>query len=59
MKSDHIKLLGIPAWYAAMIYHTQDKFTMPTGVNVEIGANKGEIRMLEPAVAKMTVRKRV
>ncbi|MDJ0674575.1 MAG: LD-carboxypeptidase [Calothrix sp. MO_167.B42] len=48
--NDHIKPLGIPAWYAAMIGHIQDKFTMPIGVNVEIDANQGEIRMLEPAV---------
>ncbi len=35
-----------------MIGHIRDKFTMPIGVYVEIDANKGEIRMLEPAVEK-------
>ncbi|MDJ0617086.1 MAG: LD-carboxypeptidase [Calothrix sp. MO_192.B10] len=47
---DHIKPLGIPAWYASMIGHIRDKFTMPIGVDVEIDAEKGTIRMLEPAV---------
>ncbi len=31
--NDHIQPLGIPAWYAAMIGHIQDKFTMSIGVN--------------------------
>jgi muramoyltetrapeptide carboxypeptidase len=48
---DHIKPLGIPAWYGAMIGHINDKFTVPLGVEVEIDANKGTIRMLEAAVS--------
>ncbi|NEO33583.1 MAG: LD-carboxypeptidase [Symploca sp. SIO3C6] len=48
--SDHIKPLGIPAWYGSMIGHVRDKFTVPVGVKVEIDANKGIIKMLESAV---------
>jgi muramoyltetrapeptide carboxypeptidase len=48
---NHIQPLGIPAWYAAMIGHIPNKFTIPIGVDVEIDANQGTIRMLESAVA--------
>lgn len=47
---DHIKPLGIPAWYGSMIGHIPDKFTLPLGVEVEIDADLGVIRMLESAV---------
>jgi len=47
---DHIKPLGIPAWYGAMIGHITDKFTMPLGIQAEIDAGEGEIRLLESAV---------
>ncbi|MDJ0715323.1 MAG: LD-carboxypeptidase [Prochloraceae cyanobacterium] len=46
----HIKPLGIPAWYGAAIGHIKDKFTVPVGLEVEIDANSGEIKMLEAAV---------
>jgi muramoyltetrapeptide carboxypeptidase len=46
----HIKPLGIPAWYGSMIGHIPDKFTMPIGVEVEIDTNYGGIKMLEAAV---------
>ena len=46
----HIKPLGIPAWYGSMIGHISDKFTIPVGVLVEIDADYGRIRMLESAV---------
>ncbi|MGJ5674129.1 MAG: S66 peptidase family protein [Nostochopsis sp.] len=48
---DHIQPLGIPAWYGAMIGHLKDKFTLPVGVEVEIDANTGTLRMLEAAVS--------
>ncbi|MEQ9550988.1 MAG: LD-carboxypeptidase [Coleofasciculus sp. G3-WIS-01] len=48
--SDHIKPLGIPAWYGSMIGHIQDKFTVPIGGMVEIDAERGTIRLLEPVV---------
>ncbi|QLE42946.1 LD-carboxypeptidase [Nostoc sp. C052] len=47
---DHILPLGIPAWYGSMIGHIKDKFTLPIGVEVEIDAELGTIRMLEAAV---------
>ncbi|MBT3229184.1 MAG: LD-carboxypeptidase [Candidatus Marinimicrobia bacterium] len=47
---DHIKPLGIPAWYGSMIGHISDKFTIPLGVNAEIDADKGSITLLEAAV---------
>lgn len=47
---DHIKPLGIPAWYGSMIGHIADKFTVPLGVNAGIDASKGSIKLLESAV---------
>jgi muramoyltetrapeptide carboxypeptidase len=43
--------LSIPAWSGAMIGHIEDKFTLPVGVQVEIDAEQGTIRMLEGAVS--------
>ncbi len=48
---DHIQPLRIPAWYGSMIGHIKDKFTMPLGVEVEIDATLGTIKMLELAVS--------
>ncbi len=47
---DHIKPLGIPAWYGSMIGHIEDKFTMPLGIEAEIDASAGRITLLESAV---------
>jgi muramoyltetrapeptide carboxypeptidase len=48
--ADHIGPLGVPAWYGSMIGHIADKFTVPLGVEAEIDADAGTIRLLEPAV---------
>jgi muramoyltetrapeptide carboxypeptidase len=48
---DHIKPLGIPAWFGSMIGHIEDKFTIPLGVKAEIDADKGSIKLLEAAVS--------
>jgi len=48
--NDHIKPLGIPAYYGAMLGHISRQFTLPVGVEVEIDAAAGSIRMLESAV---------
>ncbi len=48
--ADHIKPLGIPAWYGSMIGHIPDQWTLPIGIEVEIDADKGSILMLEQAV---------
>jgi muramoyltetrapeptide carboxypeptidase len=48
--NDHLKPLNVPAFSGAMIGHIDRQFTIPEGVEVEIDAGKGTIRMLEPAV---------
>jgi muramoyltetrapeptide carboxypeptidase len=48
--ADHIKPLGIPAWFGSMIGHMDKKFTIPLGVEAEIDAEAGRITLLEPAV---------
>jgi muramoyltetrapeptide carboxypeptidase len=47
---DHLKPLGVPAWQGAMIGHIERQFTLPVGIEVEVNAAAGTIRMLEPAV---------
>lgn len=47
---DRILPLGIPAWYGSAIGHIPNKFTLPIGVEVEIDATAGTIKMLEAAV---------
>ena len=47
---DHIKPLGIPAWFGSMIGHIGDKFTIPLGINAEIDGDKGSIKLLEASV---------
>jgi muramoyltetrapeptide carboxypeptidase len=48
--NDHIKPLGIPAWQGAMIGHQQPQWTLPEGVEVEIDATAGTIRLMESPV---------
>ncbi len=48
---EYIRPLNIPAWYGSMIGHIKDKFTLPIGIEVEIDANTGIIKMLEAAVS--------
>ncbi|MGB6033553.1 MAG: LD-carboxypeptidase, partial [Bacteroidota bacterium] len=48
--ADHIRPLGIPSWYGAMIGHIKDKFTVPIGIEAEVDADVGTIRLLESAV---------
>lgn len=45
---DHIKPLGIPAYRGAMIGHISEQFIVPVGGKVEIDADAGSFRMLEP-----------
>jgi muramoyltetrapeptide carboxypeptidase len=47
---DHVKPLGVPAWYGAMFGHLPMKFTMPVGIAARADAEKGTIELLEPAV---------
>lgn len=46
----HIKPLNIPAWYGAVLGHQANKFTIPIGTLVQIDADKGVIKLLEPSV---------
>lgn len=48
--ADHIVPLGIPAYSGAMFGHIPEQFTLPVGVEVELDADTGQLRMLEPAV---------
>ncbi len=45
---DHIKPLGIPAYRGAMIGHIREQFIVPIGGRVEMDADAGTFRMLEP-----------
>jgi muramoyltetrapeptide carboxypeptidase len=47
---DHLRPLGVPAWAGAMIGHIDRQFTLPIGMEAEIDAARGAIRLLEPAV---------
>ena len=48
---DHLRALGKPAFYGTMIGHITDKFTVPVGVEAEMDATAGTIRLLESPVA--------
>ena len=47
---EHIGSLTVPAYAGAMIGHVADKFTVPIGINAELNADAGTIRLLESAV---------
>ena len=48
--SELVRPLRIPAWYGSMVGHIRDKFTLPIGLEVEIDADAGTIKLLESAV---------
>lgn len=47
---DHIRPLGIPAYRGAMIGHIRRQFIVPVGGRVEMDADAGEFRLLEPVL---------
>lgn len=48
---DHyIKPLNIPAFSGSMIGHIDEMFTFPNGIEAEIDAENGTIKLLQPAV---------
>ncbi|SCW54979.1 muramoyltetrapeptide carboxypeptidase [Sphingobium faniae] len=47
----HLAPLGIPAFQGAQFGHVASQFSLPVGVNAQIDADAGSIRLLEPAVA--------
>jgi len=47
---DYFAPLGIPVYAGASFGHTKRKFTLPVGLDVEIDADAGTLRFVEPAV---------
>lgn len=47
---DHIVPLGVPAYRGAMIGHIRRQFMLPLGIETELDADAGTLRLLEPAV---------
>jgi len=45
---DHIRPLNVPAYRGAMIGHIREQFIVPVGGKVELDADAGTFRMLEP-----------
>lgn len=45
---DHIRPLGIPAYRGALIGHVREQFIVPVGGRVEMDADAGTFRLLEP-----------
>lgn len=45
---DHLKPLKIPAYHGAMIGHIRQQFIVPVGGKVEMDADAGTFRLLEP-----------
>ena len=48
--NDHLKPLGVPAWQGAMIGHGMPQWTLPVGLEVEVDASAGTLKMVESAV---------
>jgi muramoyltetrapeptide carboxypeptidase len=47
----HLKPLGIPVFFGAMIGHIENKLTIPLGITASIDADKGTISLLESSVS--------
>lgn len=47
---EHIGSLGIPAFSGSMIGHIDQQFTLPLGIDADIDADNGTIRLLEAGV---------
>ena len=47
---DYFRPLKVPVYSGAMIGHIKRKFTVPVGLDVEMDADAGTIRLLQPAV---------
>jgi muramoyltetrapeptide carboxypeptidase len=48
--NDHLKPLGVPAWQGAMIGHGMPQWTLPVGLEVEVDASAGTVKMIESGV---------
>ncbi len=49
--ADHIAPLNVPAYRGAMIGHIREQFIVPVGGKVEMDADAGSFRLLEPVFA--------
>ena len=49
--STYLEPLGIPAAYGFPIGHVDDQWTLPLGVRARLDAGRGEVEILDPAVA--------
>ena len=47
---DYFKPLNVPVYSGAMFGHIKRKFTLPVGLEVELNADAGTLRLLRPAV---------
>jgi muramoyltetrapeptide carboxypeptidase len=47
---DYFGPLGVPVYAGAMFGHVKRKFTLPVGLQAEIDADAGTLRLLQPAV---------
>jgi muramoyltetrapeptide carboxypeptidase len=47
---ERIRPLGIPAWSGAAFGHIERQYVLPIGIPAEIDAERGTIRLTEPAV---------
>jgi muramoyltetrapeptide carboxypeptidase len=50
MFDDYFKPLNVPVYSGALFGHIKRKFTLPVGLNVEMDADAGTVRYLQPAV---------
>jgi muramoyltetrapeptide carboxypeptidase len=49
--NDHFRDIGKPVFYGSAIGHIRDKWTVPIGINAEMDAVAGTVRLLTPAVS--------
>ncbi len=47
---DYFKPLNVPVYSGALFGHIKRKFTLPVGLDVEMDADAGSLRFLQPAV---------
>ena len=47
----HLEPLGIPAFQGGQFGHVANQYSLPLGIEAELDAGAGTIRLLEPAVA--------
>ena len=47
---DYFKPLNVPVYRGAQFGHVKRKFTLPVGLDVEVNADAGTVRYLQPAV---------